>query len=535
MRIRVFFTAFGLLASLSISAQPSETFIKSFDTNPQNMFGYDNSNNIWSIDNYIYVTNLYGNAEGYRKPQIIKIDPNTRKIVKQIEMDGPQIDMAIAERGGYCLTADQHILLTGEWADFINTRMRTFIAKLDKDLEMVWINYYPDLFEFHVYGDGIAETPSGDIMLYLTEGKPLSPGEPWKNAEGWIRIIKTDSVGNLILNKIVPDTFFQTVGYGSLARAEDGNYLLTSMVIGYYYHWLYGTYRYNAIVHKIDEHANPVWSKMVNYNKYLRQLPTATPLSGGGGAVMWSRDTFTSDPNIAFEFNELHRINNEGQTNWRHEWNDVSVRYVYRIITAANGDILGCGFYQKDGGRGKSWLFRATEGGEILWERHYSDSIQRPWSPQLEMLDICEMADGRIAATGTVFDTNSVGALNPNIGVLVVGADGCLEPGCVGLTHYITDAFEPIAQSTQLPQLVCSPNPAADFISVMLPHEIESTNKKQMLRCYDAQGILISETLWGNGNTEQQIDVGKWSPGAYQLLFWAEGRPLSSSKILVQH
>ncbi len=121
--------------------------------------------------------------------------------------------MAITEfGGGYFLTTDEHILLTGEWRDYNNTRMRTFIAKLDKDLEIVWINYYPDLFEYHVYGEAIAETPSGDIMLYLTEGKSLPTGNPWQTAESWIRMVKTDALGNPIFSKIVQDTFSQTVG-----------------------------------------------------------------------------------------------------------------------------------------------------------------------------------------------------------------------------------------------------------------------------------------------------------------------------------
>jgi hypothetical protein len=515
-------------------AQPDVTFIKSFDPNPQNMWVFDKGTNIWALGNYVYVINGYLNVHEDRILQIFKIDAETREIVKKIDMQGPQVDLAISERGGHCITSDDHILLTGEWRDYANILMRTFIIKIDKDLEVVWENYYPDLFEFHVYGDAIAETPSGDILLYLTEGKTLNPEHPWVTDESWVRILKVDALGNPILNKIIPDTFLQSVGYGHLARSTDGNYLLSSVVIGYYYHWLYGTYRNNAIVHKIDEDANPIWSRMINYNKFLLQEPMATALHDGGGAVMWSRDTFTSDPNIAFEVHELHRIDSEGNTLWRQEWNDIVLRVVYRVITATNGDILGCGFYQNDG-KGKTWLFRATEGGELLWERHYSDSIQRPFSPQLEMLDICEMADGRIAATGIVFDINAVGSLNPNVGVLVVGADGCLEPGCAGLTQYVTGAFEPIAQSPQLPQLICSPNPASDFSSVKLPTFQNGVNRKQTLRCYNAQGIMVAEIPWGNTNTEQQIEIKNWSSGAYQLLFWVDNRPVCSGKIFVQH
>ena len=147
---------------------------------------------------------------------------------------------------------------------------------------------------------------------------------------------------------------------------------------------------------------------------------------------MWSRDTFGAPPEIKSGFQELNCIDSDGNTLWRHAWLDQSLRYFYRIITAANGDILGVGAYlHNDDEKGKAVIFRASQAGEILWERHYSDSIQRPWSPYMEMLDICELADGRIAATGVVFDTNAVGSLNPNIAVLVVGARD--RSGCSGV------------------------------------------------------------------------------------------------------
>jgi hypothetical protein len=521
---------------MRIAAQSTETYLKTFDPNPQYEYLYDNSGNIWSIGHFIYVTNAFG-PDIHREAQIFKIDANTKEIVKVVKMEGPQIDLLFSIRGGgYYITSDNHILLTGEWRDYEHSRMRTFIAKVDSDLNLLWINYYPDISDLHVFSDAITETLSGDILLYVTEGKPKSLEEPWITVESAIRIIKTDSVGNLLFNKIIPDTFLQSVGYGHLTPTDDGHYLLTSNVIGYYYHWLHGTYRYNAIMHKIDENANPIWSRLINWDKTSLQTPTVTGLSGGGGAVMWRQDTFGQDPNIANNFSVLNRINSDGQTIWKHEWNDVAIRSVYRIITAANGDILGFGYYSKDSSKGKIWLFRATEAGEILWERHYSDSIQRPWSPFMEMFDICELADGRIATTGVVFDTNSIGSLNPNIGILVVnGADGCMEPGCSGLTQYITSAFEPIIRAPQLPQLICSPNPAHEIAFIQIPAELMGQSLEKRLQCYDAQGKLMAEIPWARGQGGLPIEVKNWPSGMYQLLIWADRQPLCSGKMVVQH
>jgi hypothetical protein len=536
MSSRFFLVTVVMLGCFQIAAQSSETYLKTFDPNPQYEYVYDNSGNIWSIGHFIYVTNAFG-VGLHREAQIVKINADTKEIVKVVKMEGPQVDLLFSMRGGgYCLTSDNNILLTGEWRDYDHSRMRTFIAKMDPDLNLVWINYYPDLSDLHVYADAIAETPSGDILLYVTEGKPKSIEEPWFAVEGEIRIIKTDSIGNLIFNKVIPDTFLQSIGYGHLTPTEDGHYLLTSNVIGYYYHWLYGTYRYNAIMHKIDENANPIWSRLINWDKTFLQPPTVTGLSGGGGAVMWRQDTFVPDPTIAYNFSVLNRINSEGQIIWKREWNDVAIRSVYRIITAANGDILGFGYYSKDASKGKIWLFRATEAGEILWERHYSDSIQRPWSPFMEMFDMCELADGRIATTGVVFDTNSIGSLNPNIGILVVGgADGCMDTGCSGLTQYITSAFEPIIRAPQLPQLICSPNPAQDMALIQLPDRELHQSDATILKCYDMQGRLMVEIPWAKGQDGVPMDVKNWPSGIYQLLLWADRKPLCSGKLIVQH
>jgi len=514
-------------------AQPVETFAQSIDPNPQNNSINDKGKNIWSIENHLYIVNGYINLNGKRSQQIIQIDANTRQIVKQIGIEGPQGDISISGPGGYCITADHHILLTGEWWDYIHSRIRTFIAKLDEDLGIAWINYYPDLTELNAYGDAITETPSGDILLYFIEGKPTL-NEPWLNSESWVRVVKTDAAGNLLFNKIIPDTFSQTRGFGDLVRTEDGNYLLSTMVKGYYHHDIFGTYTINSILHKIDEDANPIWSRTINYCKFGRQGPVLAPLAGGGGTIMWERDTFISDPTIAPAFPEMHRFDENGHILWHHEWNDFVIRYVYRTITAANGDVLGLGSF-KNYGKRKTWMFRIRPDGELLWERHYSDSIQRPWAPGLEMLDMCEMADGRLAATGIVFDSDSLGGINVNVGLLVLDSLGCLEPDCAGLTHYITGAFEPITQPITLPQLICSPNPASNLISVKLPTTLAHGFQAQTLRCYDIQGSEIAEIPWGNTEIEQQIEVQNWPPGAYYLIFWSGKSPLFSSKIIVQH
>jgi hypothetical protein len=501
------------------------------------MYQYDHSANIWNLGQYIYVTNLIADENYNRYSQIFKINSDTREIVNRIDLTGPQIDLACSGRGGYCLTFDQHILLTGEWRDYDNTRMRTFLMKLDKDLDLVWVNYFPDLFEYNAYGDAVAETPSGDILLYLSEGKSNS-SNPWISHEAWTRVVKTDADGNILLNKVIPDTFKQAIGYGHLSRMDDGGYLLSTQISWANYQHpnpILGTFQNNALLHKIDEEANPIWSRLVSYSKFVLQEPTSIALPGGGGAVMWSRDTFGAPAEINANFMELNVIDSEGNILKRHGWYDNVLRNFYRIVAAANGDILGAGVYYTGlPSKGKGVLYRASQDGEILWERHFSDSIQRPWAPFMELFDLCELADGRIAATGVVFDTNAVGSLNPNIGVLVVGADGCLEPGCTGATQYTISAKEPVLTKPALPQMVFSPNPASDITFVTIPEMPGQKTSGYSLRAYDFQGRQVNETNWDGSGGPVQLDVGNWPSGAYQFLLWEGRSPVSSGKLIVQ-
>ena len=514
------------------TAQTTESFMQVIDPNLVNMFQADKGDNIFNIGKYIYLVNGFvKNDDGDRKQDIFKIDADTREIVKRIAMEGPQGDIAIADRGGYWVTSDGFILLTGEWRNYSAGRMCTFLAKLNQDLETVWINYYPDLTTTYLYGEGVAETEEGYYLLYTGEGLDAFP-----HAKGEITIIKTDTAGAVLFNKMLTDTFAQTVGYGDITPTDDGNFLVSSVVRDYYYHPVLGTYTLNAIVHKIDRDAHQIWSKTMGYAKFPLQESMSTALAGGGGAVMWMKDTITTDPAVAWNFPLLYGLDQDGQRTWTHEWNQWPYSTVYRIKEASNGDILGVGFYKAGGqSKGKGWLFRLTSTGEPIWERQYSDSLLRPWSPHLELLDLCELADGRIAATGIVFDTTTTNYFNINVVLLVVDANGCLEPGCAEGNQYITSTLEPVYQRPDLPILRVSPTPATGPMTVAWPEKLESGNQAYELRCYDLQGRFVQQFNWPKGTSVLEIGTDKWKNGAYRLLLFVQNQPVATGKIVIQN
>lgn len=519
---------FTVFIGLVASAQTEETFITSFDPNPQNKFQADKGYLIWSIGNYVYVlSGFVKNSLGDRKNQLFMVDADTRQIVKEIEFEGPQGDISVT---AYWVTSGQYILLTGEWRDHnAGGQVRMFLTKLTPNLETVWINYYPDMSTNFIYSEGIAETEDGDYILYLAESPPPAP-----HATGELSVIKTDTSGIILLHKMLTDTFAQTFGYGDLTPTDDGHFLISSYAIGYYYHPILGTYRDIAILHKIDAEANQVWTKTLNYAKFPLQEPKSVSLAGGGGAIAWTKDTLTNDPEIAWNFILMHGIDSNGSLTWTREWNKWPYRTIYNIRRANNGNILGAGYHGTGlPTKGKGWLFRMADTGELIWERHYSDSLLRPWSPHLELLDLCEMADGRIAATGIVFDSNGVSEpWNPNVVLLVIDADGCMEPGCSGQTQYVTSMLEPIFKLPELPILAVSPNPAAGPVSISLPESLTSGSQVYELRCYAPNGQLLRRFNWPSGAPSLRIDDWQTDGICYLFLFDQRGYPKASGKMI---
>ena len=530
MRILFFLTILSVLFGPFVYAQPPETFITSFDPNPDNMFQVDKGKAIWSMDHFVYVINGFVKEEGGRKDQIFKIDANTRQIVKVIEFEGPQGDIVITANA---ITSDNYILLTGEWLDYsAGFTMRMFLAKLTPDLETVWIQYYPDLMITFLYSEGVAETEAGDYLIYLAEGYGPPPHD-----HSELRVIKTDTSGTILFNKVLTDTFNVTYGHADLTPSADGNFYVSSKVQDYYVDPLNGTLTVNSILHKIDPDANQLWTKTLGFVKYDIQAPICTSLSGGGGAVMWTNDTLTVDPDIPYQFVLMQGFDPEGNPSWKHEWSQWGFRTVNCILEAGNGDILGVGHYEREGwpNRGKGWFFRTNSTGELLWERFYSDSLIRPWSPLMEVLDICEMDDGRIAGTGYVLDTNSVqGSFNFNVVLLVLDSMGCQVPGCAGANQYIVSVSEPLFRLPELPVLSVFPNPSSGAFSVTLPQALAARNRPRELRCYDQSGRLLGQYDWPLSSDPFHAEDIPGADGPCYLLLFERHRPVASGKIIIQ-
>jgi hypothetical protein len=498
----------------------------SFDPDSTQMYRADKAQNIWAVDSFLYINNGLLNSFLDRYDELYKFNSNTKSILDTIVLEGPQGDFALPQGGAYYVTEDNDVLLTGEWYDFIEERMKVFLIKLDQDLNIEWAKYYHNISEFNLYANALSQTTDGNIMIYASEVVAESPSPQLVD----LHLIKTDPNGEIIWTKSIPDTFRVFAGNGDIVRVTNGGFLITGFVQDWQTH---PSDPYNTLIHRISEDGDVIWSRIMDYVDVFGQSGIVTPLANGESAIVWRKDTSWFDwITVIDEFPVLYGLDVDGNIKWRHEWYDVSIRTVYRIITANNGDILGMGVYITENAPGKVWLFRSTVDGEIKWERHYSDSLIRPWAPILEMLDFTEMDDGRIAATGIVYDTNRLGDINFNIGLLVVDSNGCIEPDCEGVGQYITSTLDLLKNPIDLDVLTILPNPVIyGQFAIQITGKLQN-RKKMHFRAFNMQGTIVHSGPVQNASVVQ-IDCGDWAPGMYQLLLY-EGRiPVAAGKIIV--
>lgn len=518
---KIFFIV-GWLLGIIPAATQTNSFFKVLDPYPNNHNINDKATNIFQVDSFYYLIDGFSDEIPGRSQRLIKLDMAGNS-VKETVLEGPYNDLLIAEGGGHFITHDGYILFTGEWFNTEIGKMGTFLIKMDADLNVIWSQYYSNATgNGNYYGAGVVETDDGQHYLLYASSKSTY-------------LLKTDTSGTLLWSKVIPDEVPQSIN-GNMIKTQDGHVLITTYV---YVNNNPGSYDYTASMAKVDYNGNLVWRKDVdNYtNSGEQQEPMATLLHNGGFAVAWANDSFPWIPNVTIpNFSSLYIMDPSGIKQREVRFDRYGLRSIFSLITASNGDIIAGGYnYEASGGQEKGWLFRATPEGDILWERYFSDSLQRPWSP-IFFYDIIENTDGNIVCVGDVEDSiPSIGInvdRNINMVLLITDHEGCLHSGCPSGLQYITAAPE-ASHPEPLQWLEVAPNPANDILKVNLP---ALANVKTMrLELWDAVGRVAVKHPLNEPGEQEEIDISLLLSGYYILVLYENGVIRARNKIIIQH
>ena len=260
----------------------------------------------------------------------------------------------------------------------------------------------------------------------------------------------------------------------------------------------------------------------------------STPMPDGGSVLMWAKDTSLWIPGVsADELPVLRRYSPSGALLWEVGWLQGYHR-ILRVITAANGDIIGGGFRVPNYPTyGYGWMFRVSPEGILKWNRFYSDSIVRPWNA-FEIHDLAETPEGDIIATAIVTDTVVEGGIaNMNVLLLRVGADGCLQKDCDDRTQYITPVQEVfrVPFGASLARLEVSPNPVGAQLRVVLP---EAGGPARQLEWYGLSGRQLGTVAVEAHQREATLPTEDLPTGAYWLLLREAGLPVARALVFVR-
>jgi len=501
---------------------------------------YDFGKVILESDGNILVVNGFNNpySQG-RADQLILFDGRDFSVKKQVDVTQPQGDISIADG---CHSPQGGVVFTGHWFDFTDNVNRAFILKYNENLEFEWVNLFPELDSLGVelFTYGISPTESKGYMIaqsqYDTE---LQPGDRTS-----LNFIKTDSLGQIVsIKNYGLDSFKNVYGLGDLSSTYDGQFIASFLVKD-------RSGNYKGIVQKIDQEGNIIWSQSKSFWSQNGQLPHSCPLSSGGTVMAYSVDTlitFEDDDFWLSSYIGVFGFDADGQDAWQQKWihmDNGSHSRLTRIVQAKNGDILTIAYWGGDrtpSGRRLplSIVSRSSPDGEILWKRHYQDTLNRGMRRDgVTFLGITDLKDKRIAITGYAIDSSDHplagdGGIDPNVLLMVLDSMGCLEPGCGDEVQVITSAEDwHVIGRLEVDPLRITPNPVRSEMTIRWSgKEQAALLDRDQLIVYDMKGQSVYQESWDL--REKTIWVSQWPSGTYTVLHLRNGIPISRGRAVI--
>lgn len=232
----------------------------------------------------------------------------------------------------------------------------------------------------------------------------------------------------------------------------------------------------------------------------------------------------------------LHCQNLDGDFLWDYSFNYRGAHGITRIIPAANGDIIGAGYWfvedwlgEEDNASRAAWLFRMSPQGELLWNRYYVPA-NHP-DQEYRFYDVVELPDGRIAASGHYFDTFPNGLLDADAWLVVTDAEGCLYPeDCTRDVVVSTEDFALLpTPAKKQPYFQVRTNPVASSTPWVIDWRIATLPQQAYFQLFDLNG-----QLHGTWPAEQTLSPTNLAAGLYQLVLSVEGQVVQTQRVLVQ-
>jgi len=430
------------------------------------------------------------------------------------EIDGTISDPIKKENGNY-------IIGGGIWHNYDPFDSRAYLMEFDSLNNIIWRQEYGT----QTYCYGVKQLEDGGFLLH---------GVKWVGNITQRHFMKTDSLGNMEWEQLLPlveDSASDRVR--SLELLENGDIL---QMVGTKSHFEPD----GKTLVLMDSSFNLLMSEKLNNDHPLNTVANVARKKKSGGYVTpLYVDTianleFGAAAHVVLGLDSLFNIE------WVLPFRAYGIKIILNIIVTENGDIIGCGRFnnftseeEPDIPHDAAWLFRISPTGELLWDREYYIEEHLAWNGIFDLVDLVELPDGRIAATGRRIDQREDGTPNGNTWLLIVDENGCFYPNCDEQDVWITATREPQDETLghfKQRFFKISPNPASDFATMAFYNLLKENSQ---ISIYSASGQLLYTKILAKGTKKYDIDVSSFSQGVYFISYEQNKRVLQREKLIV--
>lgn len=258
-------------------------------------------------------------------------------------------------------------------------------------------------------------------------------------------------------------------------------------------------------------------------------VPQTSLLPNGDIAFAWTRDTtifiVREHPPIIYILDSLGQMKDSMAFRGNQ-------RRLYRLRTAANGDLLGVGQSWSELGY-TGWAVRVTPAAELVWERYIEDNRGQE-NFVSDLTEVRETPDGyvQLLGTRTIREDPPDDTAAPFAPWLVqLTADGCFTPGCTNDTINLVDSSVSVTYVPEAEGLTLAPNPVVNVTRLTLPPTF--TNRPLSYQLLSLDGREVGRSTFVGPATS--INLAGLPAGTYLLRVFGEGgKWLAARKVVKQ-